>query len=88
MFQNSKRNSTFSNDRAKKLSTTSEFFFMTQDRIHCSHFVLLMALISDNIFWAHRIGNIVAASILFNSQTFTKLGAEGKPTKPNQCLRK
>jgi len=47
-----------------------------------------MALISDNIFWAHRIGNIVAASILFNSQTFTKLGAEGKPTKPNQCLRK
>ena len=44
---------------------------MTQDRIHCSHFVLLMALISDNIFWAHRNGNIVAESVLFNSQTLT-----------------
>ena len=56
----------------QQLSTTSElvfFFFLSENMIHCSHFVLLTALISDYIFWAHKNGNIIAALKLFNSQT-------------------
>lgn len=56
----------------QQLSTTSEFFvffLMSENMIHCSHFVLLTALISDYIFWAHKNGNIIAALKLFNSET-------------------
>lgn len=52
----------------QQLSTTSEFFFKSKNVTHC-HFVLLMALISDHMFWVHKNGNVIAVLKLFNSQT-------------------
>ena len=41
---------------------------MSENVTHC-HFTLLMALISDHMFWVHKNGNIIAVLKVFNSQT-------------------
>ena len=56
-----------------------KLFFMSENMTHCSHFVSLMALSSDYIFWVHKDGNIFAAfKFLIARQKFTKCGAKGK----------